>query len=118
MINEEGKILVQKRAKNESKLWPGYYALPVGHIDEGENQYDALVMEAKEEFNIVIDPQNILKEYNGIPIIAEEDKCEELKWVDINELPELFVNYEGDFFENKDIKTYYYETNGVYGRKK
>ncbi len=33
-------ILLQKR--KGTKLWPGYYALPAGHIDQGENQYDAL----------------------------------------------------------------------------
>ena len=33
LINDN-KILLQKR--NGSKLWPGYYALPADHIDEGE----------------------------------------------------------------------------------
>ena len=49
LIMDNNKILLQKR--KGSKLWPGYYALPAGHIDEGENQYDALVREAKEEIH-------------------------------------------------------------------
>ena len=61
LIMDGNKILIQKR--KGSKLWPGYYALPAGHIDEGENQYDALVREAKEELNIEINPNDILKEY-------------------------------------------------------
>lgn len=41
LIMNGDKILVQKR--KGSKLWPGYYALPAGHIDEGENQYTAML---------------------------------------------------------------------------
>ena len=37
IIMDDNKILLQKR--KGSKLWPGYYALPAGHIDERENQY-------------------------------------------------------------------------------
>ena len=61
ILTKDNKILLQKR--KGSKLWPGYYALPAGHIDSGENQYDALVREAKEELDILLDPKNILKEY-------------------------------------------------------
>ena len=35
IIMQDDKILLQKR--KGSKLWPGYYALPAGHIDSGEN---------------------------------------------------------------------------------
>ena len=131
LINDN-KILLQKR--KGSKLWPGYYALPAGHIDEGETQYDALVREAKEELGIEINPNDIInnyvvlrrnffeidgkilepyidyyfeiKKYNGVPKIIEEDKCDELLWADINNLPEPFINYEGVFLEDKTITTY------------
>ena len=33
--NDEGKILLQRR--QGTKLWPGFLALPAGHVDEGEN---------------------------------------------------------------------------------
>ena len=132
LITKDNKILVQKR-KN-TKLWPDYYALPVGHIDEYENQYDALIREAKEELNIIIKKEDIIKEYvvlrrnhfviddkilepyidfyfhiksyEGIPIINEPNKCSELLWCDINNLPYPFINYEGYFLENMNIKTY------------
>jgi len=32
IIINQNKILIQKKV---SKLWPGYYALPAGHIDKG-----------------------------------------------------------------------------------
>ena len=45
--NEEGKILLQRR--QGTKLWPGFLALPAGHINEGENAYGATIREAKFE---------------------------------------------------------------------
>ena len=146
ILTDENKMLVQKRAKNGSKLWPGYYALPAGHVDEGENQYEALVREAREELGIELDPKDIIKEYTvlrrnffdidgkrlepyidyyfemekykGTPSIMEKDKCEELKWVDINNLPEPFINYEGVFFEDKNITTYDCMIDGAYKKIK
>ena len=143
IINKDNKILLQKR--KGSKLWPGYYALPAGHIDEGENQYDALVREAKEELDIVIEPEKIInsyvvlrrnffeidgkklepyidyyfeiKEYEGILKIVEEDKCDELVWADVNNLPEPFINYEGVFLNDKTITTYDCKTDGAYVKK-
>ena len=143
IIIKDNKILVQKR--KGSKLWPGYYALPAGHIDEGENQFDALVREAKEELGVYIDTKKILNsyvvlrrnyfeiddkllepyidyyfeinEYDGVPKIMEKDKCDELIWVDINDLPVPFINYEGDFLSNKTIKTYDCESDGKFVKK-
>ena len=142
LINDN-KILLQKR--KGSKLWPGYYALPAGHIDEGETQYDALVREAKEELGIEINQNDIinsyivlrrnffkidgkllepyidyyfeLKQYTGTPKIIEKDKCEELLWADVDNLPEPFINYEGAFLEDKTMKTYDCLTDGAYVKK-
>lgn len=144
ILIRDGLILVQKR--KGSKLWPGYYALPAGHIDAGENQYEALVRETKEELGIDIDLKDITKEYTvlrrnyfdidgkrlepyidyyfefkdfvGTPKIMEEDKYDELIWVNPNNLPEPFINYEGDFLENPDMKTYDCKTDGAYQKKK
>lgn len=143
ILMNENRILLQKR--KGSKLWPGYYALPAGHIDEGETQYDALVREAKEELDIEIDPKDItesyvvlrrnyfkidgkvlepyidyyfeVKKYTGTPRIVEEDKCDEMIWADINNLPEPFINYEGAFLEDRNIKTYDCLEDGAYVKK-
>ena len=140
IITKDNKILVQKR--KGSKLWPGYYALPAGHIDEGENQYEAMVREAKEELGVIMDPADIINSYVvlrrnyfdidgkklenyidyyfeinnyiGEAKIMEEDKCDELIWVDPNNLPEPFINYEGVFLNDKTIKTYDCMTDGAY----
>ena len=143
IITKDNKILLQKR--KGSKLWPGYYALPAGHIDEGETQFDALIREAQEELGINIDPKNILnsyvvlrrnifeidgkqlepyidyyfdiEEFEGVPKIMEEDKCDELIWADVDNLPEPFINYEGVFLEEKSITTYDCKTDGAYVKK-
>ena len=44
--NDKGEVLLQRR--QGTKLWPGFLALPAGHIDEGENAYEAAVREARE----------------------------------------------------------------------
>lgn len=139
LINDN-KVLVQKR--KGSKLWPGYYALPAGHIEEGENQYEALIREIKEELDIEIKLDDIIneyvvlrknffeidgkvlepyidyyfeiKKYKGTPKIIEKDKCDELIWADANNLPELFINYEGAFLNYKTITTYDCLTDGAY----
>lgn len=56
--NERKQILLQRR--QGTKLWPGFLALPAGHIDEGENAYDAIIREAKEELGIEISIDNII----------------------------------------------------------
>lgn len=144
IIKKDDKILLQKR--KGSKLWPGYYALPAGHIDEGETQYDALVREAREELGIKLDLKDIInsyvvlrrnyfeidgkqlepyidyyfemKDYDGVPKIMENDKCDELIWADLNNLPEPFINYEGVFLEDMTITTYDCKTDGAYVKKR
>lgn len=56
--NERKQILLQRR--QGTKLWPGFLALPAGNIDEGENAYDAIIREAKEELGIEISIDNII----------------------------------------------------------
>lgn len=131
LINEN-KILVQKR--KGTKLWPGYYGLPAGHIEISENQYEALIREVKEELGIEIKIKDIInsyvvfrrnffevdskkmepyidyyfeiKKYIGFPKIMESNKCDELIWCNLDNLASPFINYQGAFLENKFITTY------------
>lgn len=98
--NEKNDILLQRR--QGTKLWPGFLALPAGHIDQGENAYDALVREAKEELGIELSLNDIIdtfvvnrrnksllpyydvyfevSKYKGDIKINEPEKCSELVW--------------------------------------
>ena len=112
--NNEGKILLQRR--QGSKLWPGFLALPAGHLDVGEDAYEAAIREAKEELDINITVDNIsdvfvvnrknksllpyydvyfeLNGYNGEIKINEPNKFSELVWSNIKSLPEDMIEFE------------------------
>lgn len=108
VIYKEGKILLQKRADN------GTWAIHGGGIEPGEKYLEALQREIKEELNI--EPINpillgiysgkelfnvypngdqvyalnhvfICEEYNG-DIDFKDGEVNELKWFDINNLPD------------------------------
>lgn len=118
--NNEGKILLQRR--QGSKLWPGFLALPAGHLDVGEDAYEAAVREAKEELDIDISVNNIsdtfvvnrrnktlepyfdvyfvLNGYKGNIKINEPDKCSMLKWENINDLPNDMIGFEKKALNN------------------
>ncbi len=55
-----------------------------------------------------------ISKYQGTPEIAELDKCEELIWANIDNSPEPFVNYEGEFLANRNMTTYDCKTDGAY----
>jgi len=124
--NSEGKILLQRR--QGTKLWPGFLALPAGHVDEGEDVYEAAIREAREELSITITKDDIidtfavnrknkslppyfdvyfeLKSYQGEISINEPEKCSELVWADINDMPEDMIDFEAIAIKNniKGIK--------------
>ena len=82
------------------------YDLPGGHLESGEDLYDAMIREAKEELGIEIEREDMqmvhiyhhfekdmLKFVFKVKIFKDEiknlepEKCKELKWVDIENLP-------------------------------
>lgn len=131
--NEEKQVLLQRR--QGTKLWPGFLALPAGHVDEGENAYDAVIREAKEELGIEISMNNIIDtfvvnrrnksllpyydvyfeidNYTGELKINEPEKCSELVWSDINNLPEDMIDFEIEAIKNnqKGVKFSTIDTN-------
>jgi mutator protein MutT len=124
--NEKGEVLLQRR--QGTKLWPGYLALPAGHIDEGENAYEAVVREAREELSINISIEDIVdtfvvnrknkslqpyydvyfevSKYEGEIKINEPEKCSELVWANPKSLPEDMIDFEKEALRlnNEGIK--------------
>ncbi|RYX78869.1 NUDIX domain-containing protein [bacterium] len=94
----------------------GMYTLPSGHIDEGESAAAAAIREAKEEVGVVIDNHDIsfasvlhrrnnqnnqvyvdfffvCTTWSGEPTNKETDKCDEVKWFDVDDLPDNTISY-------------------------
>lgn len=103
--NEEGKILLMRR-KN-TKFNDGELELPGGHLEKGEDLFDAMIREIKEELDVDLRREDLKLIYlmhhytkerlnfifeviptNLKPIIGEPNKCSELMWVNKNNIPE------------------------------
>lgn len=103
-VNNEKYILLMKRKNTGSN--DGEYELPGGHLEANEDLYESMIREAKEELLIDLNREelkiiHLLHHYNGNrlnfifslelkdhnPKIGEPNKCEELKWVNIKDLP-------------------------------
>jgi len=107
-IVKDNKILLMRRI---SQRWMnGKLQIPGGHTEQGESPAQALIREAKEELGIEISPNDINllatvavkdseNEYFALEFqlndperfefhIMEPNKCSELVWADINNLPD------------------------------
>ena len=105
------KILLIRRF--QTGYMDGHYSVPAGHLDGNEPVRLAAVREAREEIGVRINPEDIrfagvfhrsegdervdffvhVQSWNGEPVNAEPEKCDELCWADINELPDKTIPY-------------------------
>lgn len=109
ILIKENKVLLLKRANTGYE--DGNYSLVAGHMDGNETIKQAMIREANEEAGIIIDENDIeivaflhrktdperfdffLKcdKWSGEVTNMEPDKCSELSWYDINNLPENII---------------------------
>ncbi len=106
ILNEEGKVLLQQRNKEPER---GYWSIPGGKLEWMETFEDAVKREVKEECDVDIQVEKLLgicdhivknenqhwvspsflcKITNGEPKIMEPTKHTDIKWFNLNELPE------------------------------
>ncbi len=122
----EDQILVARRANTGYR--DGEYSVPAGHLDGGETVRAAAAREAEEEVGVRIEAEDIrfssvmhriegdervdffvhVQRWQGEIVNAEPDKCDELRWVDMDDLPGNIIPYvrqaiqnhrEGDVFD-------------------
>lgn len=111
---ENGKeyTLLQKRF--HTGLLDGQYDVACsGHLEPEETLKEAMIRETKEEIGIDVKKENLsyvstihakfsdaeyllisfhASIFDGVPEIMEPDKCNELKWVPINDLPKEIID--------------------------
>lgn len=106
LIKDE-KILLSRRFKTG---WQdGNYGLPSGHVEAGEGMVDALLRETKEETGVILKQEDVnlvhtmqrnniyidlfftAKNWFGEPQIMEKEKCDDMQWFPLTNLPENMV---------------------------
>ena len=98
----------------------GNYSVPAGHIDGGEQVKAAAIREAREEVGIAIAPEDLdivgvmhrkaederidffvaTSRWEGGPRNCEPHKCDQLRWADLEDLPENIIPYVRQAIEN------------------
>lgn len=115
VLERDNKILLSRRFNTGYE--DGKYSLVAGHLDGDETLQVALAREAKEEVGISINPKDLqlvhvmharseiadstedervdfyfsTSSFEGEPTILEEDKCDELRWCPLEDLPEDII---------------------------
>lgn len=111
MLIEGGKILLLRRAR--TGIEDGMYVLPMGGHDGREPLTQTLIREAREETGLVLQPNDIevchvvhrfhfmpeglsfeqmdvyfrAEKYSGVPQNLEPDRCDEVAFYPLNQLP-------------------------------
>lgn len=109
---EDHKILLLRRYNTGYE--DGRYSVVAGHIDGNETVAEAMIREAKEEADILIAREDLktvhvmhrkkvrgeyidyfffCNKWSGNIRNSEPHKCDDLRWFDINNLPDNMVDY-------------------------
>ena len=127
ILIKDNKILLMRR-KNTG-FEDGNYGLPSGHLEDNESLTEGLSREAKEEIGITISPQDLQlvqvmhRKHNDIrldfffttnlitsePINCEPDKCDDLQWFALDNLPPNTIPYIKEALHNYLNKITYAE---------
>ena len=98
----------------------GQYSVPAGHLEGGETVIAAARREGLEETGVRIEAEDVafssvvhrkdgdervdffvhVQNWQGEPANTEPEKCDELRWVNINELPDNVIPYVTKAIQN------------------
>lgn len=113
-----GQVLLLRRFNTGYE--DGNYSVPAGHLDGGEQVKVAAMREVREEVGVTIAPQDLdvvgvmhrkaederidfflaTSRWEGEPHNREPHKCDQLRWADIDDLPENVIPYVRQALEN------------------
>lgn len=109
-IKDEQVLLLKRQ---NTGYMDGHFSVPAGHVDGKESIWHAMQREIREEVAVVVKDEHqpihvmhrisgnderidyffLIKDWQGLTKIGEPEKCSELKWVDLWQLPESIVPY-------------------------
>ena len=118
LLVKDDRVLLLKRYNTGYE--DGNYSVVAGHIDGGEDLKTAMIREAREEAGIEVSHANLEvvgvipskgdREYihsflkasvwSGEVTNMEPDKCNDLRWFDLNALPDNTIPYVRRAIEN------------------
>ena len=132
--NGRKQVLLQKRC-NTGYMDGQYDMACSGHLEQGETLSQAVAREAKEEIDIHIDEKDLelvsiihpyeenyinafftTQKYEGVPKITEKEKCEDLNWFDIDNLPKNTIERIKNVLKNMQYGIIY--DDGEFSRQK
>lgn len=112
MLIKNKQILLSRRYN--TGFCDGEYSFPAGHVEGNETLIQATVRETKEEIGVVLDPKDLelvhamhrrgpvderadffftVKKWSGEPKNMEPDKCDDLGWFELSNLPKNTIPY-------------------------
>lgn len=110
-LTNQGKEILFQRRYNTGYMDGKYEISCSGHLEKGESLSMAMVREAKEELGIEIQEKDLqlvfvnhsykedymqiyftTQKYKGSPQIIEKNKCDDLRWFNINNLPDNIMD--------------------------
>lgn len=113
-LQKNGKILLTRRMNTGYE--DGKYMVPSGHVEKGESLTAATVRETMEEVGVSVRPEDLrlvhtmyrpshdatgeradfffeAEKWQGEPQNCEPEKCDEVGWFPLGNLPENIVEY-------------------------
>ena len=112
----DGKIKVLLQRRQNTGFMDGLWDLSSsGHVEHGESMSQAAAREVKEELGVTVSPDKlkffafvhkrekewdltyynayfVCTEFSGEPKICEPEKCSEIGWFDLDNLPDDLIN--------------------------
>ena len=112
VLIKNNKILLQRRFNTGYE--DGKYSLVAGHVDKGETFTEAIIREVKEEAGITLQAEDLsvvhvmnrniesderidifftAKKWTGNIENKEPNKCDDLSWFDLDDMPDNVIPY-------------------------